>query len=42
MILQLMQHVNTMSMDKFQSDILAIIPVNVLPEGLPESDGELC
>ena len=53
MILQLMQEdVNTMSLDKFQADILstraqyeqsdAILLFNVLPEGLPEPDRELC
>ena len=58
MMLQLMQDVNTLSLDKLQANILAtraqceisgwngsemdaILPVNVLPEGLPESDREL-
>ena len=65
MLLQLMQDVNTKSLDMFQVDILAtraqyersyaifvggwngsgmddILPVNVLSEGLPEPDRELC
>ena len=51
-MLQLMQDVNTMSLNKFQADILAtraqyeqsdaILPFNVLSEGLPEPDRELC
>ena len=61
MKLQLMHDVNTMSLDRFQADILAtraqyersdailgewggmdaILPVHVIPEGLPESDCEL-